>query len=184
MNTVYQALVHTPWWVYALFFYLLKVGLDATKPHTTSIRALFIFPSTLLLLSLNSLIRSIQSSSLSFFLYTTTLIIGMAAGWALVKNKNLQFDHKKGIIRLPGTWVTLSIILIIFTTKYYFGYSLATNPSLIENPQFEFSMLGTSGTCTGMLIGRLLCYLYRKKTAPHFDLHTETAGSSTLPHNT
>ena len=173
MTAIWQALTHTPWWVYVLFFYLLKVGVDATKSNTVSLKKLFVLPSAFFLISLNTLINSVQPTVANFSIYTLALGVGVSGGWILVKNMALQFDKNKELIRLSGSWATLLLILTIFTAKYYFGYSLAIDPSLSEDTLFELSMLAVSGVCTGMLIGRLACYLYRRKNSPHQELVEE-----------
>lgn len=170
MDAIWQALKNTPWWVFFLFFYLMKVGLDATKTTVVSLKKLFILPIVFLVVSINTLVTSVQVNALTLGTYLFSLFCGVVGGWILVKNFNLQFDKRRGLVKLPGSWITLILILVIFLAKYYFGYSLATDPTKAEDTIFEISMLSVSGACTGLFLGRLSNYLYKRRLASHQDL--------------
>jgi len=170
MNALVDALTHMPWWVYLLFIYLLKLGFNASKPTVISMKKLVILPAIFLFVSLDTLITSVQLSPLTIGTYLLSIVLGAILGWILVRHLVLQFDKKKWLIKLPGTWTTLILILIILSTKYYFGYALASDPTRAHDTIFELSSLAVSGLCTGLLLGRLLCYYIRMKNAPHEDL--------------
>lgn len=172
MSTIWETLRHTPWWAYLLFFYLLKRGYDATKTRVFAFKKLFILPSLFLAISINTLLTSFRLTPLTTTTYLITFILGTVGGWLLVRNVDLQFDHKQHLVKLPGTWTTLILISVIFSTKYYFGYSLTINPTLAQDTHFELMMLSVSGFCTGLFLGRLAGYLIRRKNASHCDLST------------
>lgn len=177
MNTIWQALTSTPWWVFLIFFYLMKVGYDATKTNIVSLKRLFILPSVLLVMSIKTLITSVPPYSFHLSFYFFSLLCGIIGGWMLVKNLDLQFDKRNGLVKLPGSWTTLILILIIFSAKYYFGYSLATNPDKAQDITFKVLMLSVSGVCTGLFLGRLFCYLLRKRVASHNELSLKETGN-------
>ena len=104
---IWEALIHTPWWVYLLFLYLLKVGFDATKTRVVSLKKLFILPSIFLTISINSLITSFRLSPSTIGVYLFSLLFGIGGGWLLVRNVNLKFDLQRVLIQLPGNWTTL-----------------------------------------------------------------------------
>jgi len=170
MDSAWQVLVHTPWWVFALFIYLLKVGIDATKPSIVNIRKLFILPALSLTVSINFLLSS--PALLPLATYALTLTAGAVAGWMLVRNLKLKFDHKQNLVKLPGTFMTLLLILTIFATKYYLGYSIATNPEIVQNLGFSIFQSTVSGLCSGLFLGRLSCYLLQRSQSTHEDLKT------------
>ena len=59
------------------------------------------------------------------------------------------------------------VVMIIFFSKYYFGYEIAADPKLLSNTHFEFAMLAVSGLTAGMFVGRGLYYFrcFRTKTS-------------------
>ena len=170
MYSIYETLIYTPWWVYLLFCYLVFIGIKATKTRVISLKKLFALPIIFSILSIETLVSSFKLSVLSISIYAIALSIGLILGWLLVKNQEMQFDKKYNLIQVQGSWSTLILILCIFCAKYYFGYALALDPNKSQDTLFEVIMLVVSGAITGMFIGRLLFYLYKKKISSHTDL--------------
>lgn len=170
MNMLWSALVHTPWWVYALLIYLITVGVYASKTRVVSLKKLFVLPAIFLAMSVNTFISSVQIHFLTISAYLLSLLLGIGGGWMLVQQQDLKIDKQRDLIQIPGSWVTLVLTLIIFAAKYYFGYALATDPEKAHDTFFEIMMLGVSGICTGLFMGRLGCYLVRRNRDPHHDL--------------
>ncbi|NBO23956.1 MAG: hypothetical protein EBU93_01760 [Chlamydiae bacterium] len=170
MTSIWQILTHTTWWVFALFFYLLKIGIDATKPRIVSIKKLFILPIVFFAISINSLLSFFPLTLLPLLTYAIALTVGTAVGWRLVRKLKLGFDHIHHLVKVPGSFATLILILSIFSAKYYYGYSLATNPELVQRTGFVIFQLSLSGICTGLFLERLACYLFRKSRSSHENL--------------
>lgn len=159
-----------PWWVYVLFFYLLSIGLRATKTNVISLKRLFVLPILLVAMSIHTLLTAVQFNFFNVAIWVITLIIGIYAGWQQVHARKMRVDKKQLLFEVPGTWSTLILIMLIFVVKFFFGYELAVNPNLVQNVLFVFSMLATSGLFTGFFVGRLVAYLRHLKTEPHVDL--------------
>ncbi len=105
MNVIWQALTHTSWWVFALFFYLLKIGVDTIKPRVINIKKLFILPGIFLAISINSLLFSFPITFLTLAIYVIALITGIVGGWILVRNLKLSFDHNYHLVKVPGSFI-------------------------------------------------------------------------------
>ena len=170
MNSIWQTLINTPWWVYLLLAYLIKVGIQASKTRTVELKKLFIIPTVFTLISIHTLLYSFAIDALTILTWFAAILTGMVLGWIQIYQYKLKIDKKNGLIQIPGTWSTLIIIMIIFITKYYFGYELAIDPALAQQSTFEMSALLISGICTGFFIGRLICYFYRFQTSRSEDL--------------
>lgn len=170
MNSVQQIIMGTPWWVYALFIYLIWIGINASKARIIALKKLFIVPIIFGFMSVHTLMTSFQMTSFTIMTWSAAILLGAALGWIQIYRHALKIDKIHYLVRVPGTWSTLIFILIIFATKYYFGYELSVDPKLAEQSLFEFSMLAISGVFTGLFIGRLICYLYRFKTNSSVDL--------------
>lgn len=169
-DTIYNAALQTPWWVYVLFFYLVTVGIKALKTNVVSIKKLLILPILFSAMSVHTVVTSFQLEFTVVSAWIGSIVIGIWIGWMLVRKQTLTVDKKHLLLKLPGTWVTLIIIMIIFVSKYYFGYALSVDPQLIHQTGFEFSMLFISGACTGLFIGRVLFYAYQLKVRESTDL--------------
>ncbi len=90
-----------------------------------------------------------------------SIALGSVFGWLLIHKYEFKVDRKKLLICLPGSWLSLILILAIFVFKYYFSYQIGSDPALENQAGFEFSMLGITGVCTGLFVGRLLCYTHK-----------------------
>ncbi|MCB1114668.1 MAG: hypothetical protein KDK62_07925 [Chlamydiia bacterium] len=163
MEILSEMLRGTPWWVFLIFGILVKIGLDATKSHRAPIGKLVIMPGGFFILSLVQLLKSPHFSAELLASFILALLVGAYGGFRLVQNKDIRFDAKKGLVYLPASWVTLTLVLTIFSAKYYFGYQLAAHPELEKDTHFAMQSLGTSGVCSGLFIGRFICYITRHK---------------------
>lgn len=175
MKTIWNIAIQTPWWVYVLLIYLITIGILSSKTRTVSMVKLLILPVIFMYLSIHTLVVSFQINMFSVSTWIVSIVIGVIFGWLLVYKQQLKVDRKHLLIEVPGSWQTLILALLIFSSKYYFGYELDVDPNLAEQTVFEFSMLSISGTITGLFIGRVICYIYRLKTLTSVDL--------TLPNN-
>ena len=169
-NTVLFFLKETPWWVYLLFFYLVSIGLSALQPKAVSIIKLAILPVLFTALSVHTLMVSFAMTITTISVWAGSILLGIFLGLILVSGHNYKVDRKNLLILLPGNWITLILILIIFASKYYFSYELSVDPAVEQSLNFEFIMLSVSGACTGLFIGRFICYLYHLMTAESVNL--------------
>lgn len=170
MQTFVDAITHTPLWVWILFGFLVWRGIAASRPSTTKLRRLAIIPGLLTVWGLHSLITQFPLGPASILTYVITMAIGGALGWAMVGRTNIRADKQKGLIRLPGSWSVLALILAIFVVKYAFGYLYAVDPALGSHPGFYLSDIGASGLITGAFVGKLVRYAALYRAAPHEDL--------------
>ena len=170
MNAIWAAAAQTPWWVYVLFIFLVQRGLVASKPQVISIIKLTILPIVFIALSVHTLMTAFHVNATVIVAWLVSVILGSVIGWFLIRNHEFKVDRKNLLIRLPGSWITLVLILIIFVSKYYFEYQLGSDPALENQTGFEFSMLGITGICTGLFVGRFLCYLHKLRTCESINL--------------
>lgn len=154
---VYESLINTPWWVYVIFFYLLKVGLSARQTREVSLIKLFIVPALMTVLSIETFYQSGDFTLLNTLAWLASIGVGTAFGWWFMRKLAFEIQREQKTVRLPGTWMTLIVLMIIFWSKYAFGYALGMEPSLARNLTFTLSMLTVSGLFTGFLLGRVAC---------------------------
>ena len=129
MNKIINILSGTPWWVYIVFCYVLYVGFKASKPRTVHLYQIFILPSVFGIWSLMNFIRIWNGSLIQLAWWIGMLTLGLILGYPLHKGQDITIDKKTKLVKLPGTWATLILVLSIFVVKYYFGYSCATAAS-------------------------------------------------------
>ena len=131
------------------------------------IRKLFFIPLIFGYLSLHTLITSFNLDALIIFIYVLSLLIGIGLGSLQLKLCKITVDAKHKLIKVPGSWVTLFLILIIFACKYFVGYEMAVDPKMLTNEPFEIFL---SGVTAGMFIGRLIYGVFKMINGPFEDL--------------
>ena len=161
---------NTPWWVFLIFFYCVFVGVKSSKDGVVSIKKLMIIPIVFMYLSLESVYLNFKIDQFVVLIYLAAIVFGVLLGLLQAKSQGVSVDKEKKLVAVPGSWATLVIIMIIFFSKYYFGYALGVDPGLKTNTHFEFAILFVSGTTAGMFVGRLLFYLNYLKKGPWVEL--------------
>ncbi len=165
----WQILEGTPWWVWVLFAYLLKIVIQASRPRVVSLYRLLIGPLFFVALTVHTVTQVpmyIQNAAC----LVISLFAGISLGFWQISRLSLKVDKQKKLIHLPGSYATLILIIIIFASKFYFAYTQAINPEIVSSWAFALPLLAISGLCTGMFIGRVACYACRFKSLPHQDL--------------
>ncbi len=161
MDTLILAFKQIPWWVYPIFIFLILLGIQALKPRTVSLPQLFLMPLIFGLGSIWTLIARFQGF-LDLVIWIFFLLIGYIAGIGLVHALKIQVDKKKLLIRLPSSSVVLVLVILLFFTKYCFGYRESL---LLETA----NLIGTS-LIAGMFIGRFLAIIKKIEKAKHTKL--------------
>ena len=151
-----QILQHTPVWVFGLLIGLLFLGYSQTKTRLLSIKRLIILPVVMLVLSALGIASSfgLQIQSLA----TWGLGIGVALGlnmWiSSPRGATYSADDKQ--FRVPGSWLPMVMILVIFFTKYLVGVLLALHPQTVHTPVFAISACLLFGLSSGFFLARAL----------------------------
>lgn len=153
MTSVIEIIAGTPWWVYVLFVFLMRIAFLSTKPQIIDIKQLYILPAIFCILSIVS-IYYISSSFNHFIYWLPALTIGVAFGWLHYRLLNIKAIPSENKIVLPGTWSVFIIILVIFAAKYYMGFKMSIDSSWLSNPKVIITIASLYGLCTGLFIGR------------------------------
>jgi predicted small secreted protein len=161
MENILPILKNTPWWVYVLLVYLIIMGLKATRARTIPMWKLFILPLIFTTMSVHTLMASFTINAFSLVTWIGAISIGVFFGWLQMQRIKLEINREKHEVTLGGSWITLVLVLLIFATKYYFGYQMGMDPTLEYQTHFEFIVLAVSGIITGFFIGRVWYLLVR-----------------------
>jgi len=164
MDQILIALKGTPWWVYVLFFYVLRIGLIARKSRVLSLKKMFILPGIIFVLSIYNIIAYFESAA-DIVYYVLFLVGGCIAGNWMTKSRPIRADRKKFLVKVPGSNSVLILVLIFFAIKYFFGYYYATQTEIPDT--ITFVRLAIFGAITGIFIGRVYCFLMKFSKAHH-----------------
>lgn len=168
MEAFWGAISGTPWWVFALFVYLVIIGYRATRTQKISLERLAIIPLFFTAWSLYGVFSIYQETLFKVVLWMLSFAFGGIIGWLLVRKTHITVDKAKRLLRIPGSWATLALVVVIFSVKYFFGYTFAVQPELTQHPLYYISDILSSGAISGIFVGRFvcLCKKYIKTGAP------------------
>ncbi|ODN41769.1 DUF6622 family protein [Piscirickettsia litoralis] len=166
METVVQAISHTPWWVFVLFVILVRRGIKALKPSTASLKGLMLLPLVFLAFSVHTLFLSTQPIFETLGLWLIGGCVGGAIAYMVTPLERVSVDLKNKTLNLPGSAYVLIMVLCAFVVKYALGYQLAAHPEIIHNIGFTVVLLATAGLFTGLSVGRASRLLYRLYQVP------------------
>ena len=93
-------------------------------------------------------------------------VLGLAAGgfigWKTTMRLQLEFNYERQVVRMPGSWSTLLLLLVICAAKVgagYLGYlSVADVRGMLSGAWMAAMVFVVSGFCTGILLGRIGAY--------------------------
>jgi hypothetical protein len=152
-DAIISTLAGTPLWVWAVLCYLIYVGIKARHTRVVFIPKLFIIPSILLFMKYKIFLSEHAP------LYISFIFLGLFIGFILSLKAPMKIFQKTISVELPGSAVTLVLLLSFFAVKYTFGYLHSAMPEVAEH--YKFIDLAISGTFTGYFLGQQLCFLYR-----------------------
>ena len=148
-----RLVIETPIWVWGILGYILYVGIAALKPREIFIPKLFIIPIVFLALKVPFYI---QMPFLAIAFNIAELALSAWVSFRLTSCKNVIIPSRKHYINLPGSQVTLLVLVCYFLVKYAFGYMEAAQLELYQKMYtVEYSL---SAIFTGVILGRALRY--------------------------
>lgn len=166
MDAIKAALAHTPWWVFAIFIYVLTIGVGALKTRQIEIAKMAIIPAVFAVWGTWSLLSLFGANAGAIGLFLAAMIAGAGVGWLLSRQGTVRADRARKLIELSGSPVTLVLVLAIFISKYALGYWLAVEPAARTSLSFMVADATVSGVVIGVFIGRFAGLLRRYRTAP------------------
>jgi hypothetical protein len=170
MPPLQQIIINTPIWVWVLLAYLLFVGVRALRPNTVPLWRIAIMPTIFFAWGLYSLYGMHGLRLARVMPWAVALVGGTAIGMLIASLQPIRADKTRHLVRTAGGPLTLALILLIFATKYEFGFLHATQPGLFAEPRFWVSEIAISGVLAGMFVGRFAGLLRQYHAASHEDL--------------
>ena len=168
--TVLNVLSGTPLWVWALFAFLVFLGLRAFRTSTTSLPRLAILPGVFFVWGIYGVVAAFGATPSHLGVWLAAFVVGIGCGTLLARATTLEADRANGLVRIAGGPSTLILILMIFAAKYVFGFLHATQPAAFADARWWMSEIALSGALSGMFAGRLVGLWRAYRSAPQVNL--------------
>ena len=151
-----QILLHTPSWVWLLLALLLWRGYTMTRPQQVPQSRVAILPLLFAALSLVGVISTFGAQPGALLCWAS----GMALSAYEIQRRGAPVGavyraHSRSY-ELPGSWVPLLLIALIFLVKYSVGAQLALHPQLREARLPALTASAIYGALSGVFLGRAL----------------------------
>lgn len=169
---IFKILSSTPVYVYLILCYLLLVGIRAAKNRIVSLNRILLSYGVFAYLAISAILK-FQLTFSNYILLLSVLILFSFLGWLSIAKKMIKIDQQKKLMALPGSWITLLLVLIIFSSKYYLGFKSYQDPIYIMSLEAKIITISTSSFSLGLILGRLSNYLFRFKFSEHEDLSSK-----------
>lgn len=157
-----QVVGQLPWWIYLLVFYLVKKGMDTLRPQIVPLKKLIITPLIFMYLSVHSLLSQSSVAQIQIGVWAAGALLGLFGGIWLVSRLELVFDKVQYLVKIPGTWSTLAVIVLVFASKFYLGYTAAVDGGQSGQQELlKLLALAGAGLGSGIITGRVVGYFQR-----------------------
>jgi ABC-type multidrug transport system permease subunit len=153
--SVWEKIAVTPWWIIAIFIYLLVTGFKArTKSHTISLRHLKLIILMLLFSSCLSL-YSISAFNFSNLLYVIPgFLIGITGGWSQLHLSKTKAVPEKNQIIVHGTWNLLIVTLLSMVFYFMQRNNNFDVTTFMLDPNHQHFFNALYGFFIGFTVGR------------------------------
>lgn len=152
--TIVQIFRHTPLWVWGLLVALVVLGYLQTKTRLVSKQRVVIVPAAMLALSLNGIASTFGLNLLLIGLWTSVTLGVVAANLFLRLPRGVTYPATADRISVPGSWMPLAFMMLIFFTKYTVAVKLALSPELRHLESFAIAACALYGVCSGFFLAR------------------------------
>jgi hypothetical protein len=156
---ILNILSHTPLWVWSLLAALLALGFSQTRQRQVAPWRLLMLPLVLLGLGLWSMSSGFRALPLTALVW----IAALGAGTALLAGRpapvGATWLPAAQRLRLPGSWMPMLLILIVFSLRYAANVGMALNPGWRHAPGLLLPLALLYGGFSGLFLGRALALL-------------------------
>lgn len=163
--SILTILKDTPLWVWILFAFLIKRGVNALYDRKMRIERLFFLPILFFIWGGYNVLNETVFTNVALLMFILGILAGGIVGWVLWKNQpRLRKGSDSGFIIRSGTPLTLILILVVFIVKFIISAMSGVNPALLHSFNFNLMFGFISGLSDGVFWGgtlNLFIHYYR-----------------------
>jgi hypothetical protein len=147
---------HTPSWVWLLLAVLLWRGYGMTRPQRVTQSRAAMLPALFTALSLSGVISTFGAQPGALLCWASGLVLSAYEVQRHGAPKGARYLAQNRSYELPGSWVPLLLIVLIFVVKYGVGIQLALHGELRQVELFVLAVSAAYGALSGVFLGRAL----------------------------
>jgi hypothetical protein len=150
-------LQNTPYWVWGVLVLLLVLGLSQTRTRSVSPVLVFVLPLIMIPLSFYAVAASFGIRPLPLTAWALGIVAALALNrFAFRAPAGVRFLRDAGKFEIPGSWIPLFLMMVIFLARFVLGVTTAVNPALAGNEIFTGAVGAILGLCSGTFAARAM----------------------------
>jgi hypothetical protein len=130
------------------------LGLWQTRSRNVARAQLMALPLALLALGLWGMAPGFVAQPGAAAGWLLALGAGLAAGLRLRAPAGARWQPEKQRLHLPGSWLPMALIAVIFSLRYGMGVAMALHPAWRSDLQVQLGAGALYGLIGGLLLGR------------------------------
>jgi hypothetical protein len=159
MEWIMQIALHTPPWVWVLLAFLIWRGIKARSAADIPPAKLVPIPAVFTVWGLYDVFFAHPVTALGVAGWIAGLVVGVALGYAMLRNAPITADRARGIIHRPGDPTVLPTVVVAFLLKYCFAVAHSIAPQTMALAQWRGLEVIVSGLLAGIFLGKFVRYM-------------------------
>lgn len=148
---------HTPAWVWGLLAGLVALGVTQLRDREASLLRVSVMPVAMTGLAMWGMAGAFGNSPAFgqvMLAWMLVAAITFAAIGLTAAPEGTVYDAATRTYFVPGSWIPLALILVVFFTRYVVNVDIAMQPSLTRDATYSIAVGAIYGLSTGIFTGR------------------------------
>lgn len=147
-------LQHTPVWVWALLTALVALGLMQTQSRQMTLGRAALLPLTMVTLSVAGVVSRFGLHALPLSAWAGGAAVAIATAHSLSLWRRVRWSASASRFQVPGSWLPLALILLLFVIKFSVAVKLVMHPELQSDAVFSSAASLAYGFFSGLFLAR------------------------------
>ncbi len=164
---IIEIIRQTPIYAWILLALLIWKGLRATRLHRIAWKDFVIFP--LIMIGWSFYMTYLRFDPEAYIFWIINFVIGILLAPLFIRSVKMRVDKVKKQVELSGSWIPLSLMVLIFSLRYFLGVMYGMHPDVKGSSSLLF-VEGLAAVVSGILLGRVIFLYRRSKVLESVDL--------------
>jgi hypothetical protein len=147
---------NTPWWVFVLFAALLFFGALQSRTRQISLARVATLPVALIGLSLSGLWSTFGGNALAIASWLAAVAAAVLFNGLAKWPRKVAYTASTRSFLVEGSWLPLTVMMLMFFSRYAVAVSLAMHPDLKAAPWLAPGVSFAYGLMSGAFLARAL----------------------------
>ena len=153
---IFQVLQRTPLWVWPLFLALVWLGVLQSRTRSLPRTRLFMLPAVMIGLSLLGVWSTFGAAPVCLAAWSGGILLAVLLNRILRQPAGVAYLSASRRYTVPGSWLPLALMMVIFFTRYAITVTIAIHPLLREAALFAGAVSLVYGLMSGTFFARAL----------------------------